>query len=139
MKNVGSSIAAFVICTLIGVFLIRIAISHFKTGRQQKERCKRTAKGFVTDVKTDRDIDNGHISYYHIYSYTVDGETYTIRSKRGTRKYDPERVVTVFYDPRDPQFAYVEGQDGNKIGKVCLAAAFLFFAVAMYLFVMFFV
>lgn len=139
MKNTGSEIAAFIICTLIGVFMIFLARYNYKNGKEQKTRCTKSVKGTVTDFTKDRDIDNGHVSYYHIYSYTVDDETYSIRSKRGSRKYDPGRVVNVYYDPKDPQFAYVEGQDGKGIGKICLAAAFLSLAVSVYSFIMLFV
>ncbi len=126
MKNSGSDIAAFVICTLIGVSMIFLARYNYKTGKEQKTRCTRTAKGKVVDADKDRDFDNGHISYYHIYSYVADGETYSIRSKRGSRKYNPERVVNIFYDPNDPKFAYVEGQEGKKSETYVLLLHFCF-------------
>lgn len=65
---------------------------------------------------------DSHTTYRLIYSYTVDGQEYTVATEYGTELIPKENsAATIKYDPADPKEAIISGKTTNY--------ALLFFAV----------
>lgn len=114
------------LCFIVGAILVAIGLSSFKKAADKKRACTSSVQGVVTNVeksrysKTDKDGNETEKSHYTpTYSYTVDGNVFTLKgaSSGYIGHYKEGDVTDVYYDPKNPSYAYVKGT-ASKPGAI---------------------
>jgi hypothetical protein len=86
------------------------------------------AGGKVVDLADSRSND-GSTTFRPVVSFEVGGESYTFKSKNGSRpaRYDIGDAVDVLYDPKNPQDARIDRFADLWLGAIIAGALGLFF------------
>ena len=106
-------IAGFSLFVLGFIFVIVAPIN-----RRKNNRCSAQTQGTLEKIfKTEN--ANGHISHRYVYSYSVDGIEYKLRStvsSPGTNKVGDRGPV--WYNPKKPKEAQAFHYDSAKVYKI---------------------
>ncbi len=100
---------------------------------RKKERCSGSVTGTIIDF--GRAHSGSGTQFYPIYEYTVNGKSYTEKSRPASpcrMKVGDKR--TIRYDPADPTCSYIEGYDNRSlriIGLVFMSASLLLLLLGM--------
>lgn len=113
----GQTVGTFLFLSLfvlIGIGLVIFGVV-LRSRVNEKKGYYQTTVGQVTDMESYYSDDGN--TYYPVYSYTVDGQEYTLESSTGYG--DPPDIGshdTVWYNPYAPYDAFVGGDDiGNSL------------------------
>lgn len=108
----------------LGLFLI------YQDRPKKKKRCTFTCPGRIVDViRKDDSVYHGErvtyaISYFPVFTYEVNGETYNNQLYFGSSKPKTFRKgdhYTIHYNPENPlDFYVVVSKRGTAVGIVCL-------------------
>ncbi|MBR6408155.1 MAG: DUF3592 domain-containing protein [Clostridia bacterium] len=108
-------IAGFALFVLGLVFVIVAPINMRKNSR-----CSEQTQGTLSDIRA-RYNSNGRLPDMYVYSYSVDGVEYqiksTILSKQANRVGD---ACTIWYDPKKPKKAQPFHYESAKVYKILL-------------------
>lgn len=108
----GQTVGTFLFLSLfvlIGVGLVIFGVV-LRSRANEKKGYYQTTVGQVTDMESHRSDDGN--TYYPVYSYTVDGQEYTLESSTGYgNPPDVGSHDTVWYNPYDPYEAFVGGDE----------------------------
>lgn len=119
---------AFLIFGLITVLVGGLLFGNYATLKKTYIK----TSGVVTDYAVDRQTNGESKTYYPIYSYNVDGESYTLRGKSGSSK-KAKKPVDIYYNPSQPGTAFSSSDaNGSLVIIGCgLAVTVLGVAVAV--------
>ena len=123
---IGFVIAIFGICFLI-------AGLHLKG---KNKRCSAQVQGTLTEIRKIRKRNSYSESNRYYYSYSVDGQDFTLWADEGSSSTEARQVgdaCTIWYNPSKPKDALAYHYDNNKmlnaftvIGIVLIIGGFLF-------------
>ena len=91
-------------------------------GRRRNARCTARAQGTLRDIRA-RYNSNGFLPDTHVFSYTVDGTEYQLKSS--SHSPEAERVgdeCTIWYNPARPEEAQVVHYESDRVFKIILLA-----------------
>ncbi|WP_028505856.1 DUF3592 domain-containing protein [Ruminococcus sp. FC2018] len=127
------------LCTIFAVvfFMISLVLAGIMflvvwSMRASYDRCTEEVRAVVVDnIKGSKD-DNGRYSYYPVFQYEYDGQSYKKKNSIGNRpaKYQIGDVVQLHINPADPGEFYDEKQDGIVMLAVGLISG-IFFIVSL--------
>lgn len=122
-------------------FLFLGAYLIYQDRPKKKRRCTSTCQGQIVDVvRKDDSVYRGErvtyaISYFPVFSYEVNGESYNSQLYFGSSKPKVFRkgdYYTIHYDPENPQdFYVVVSKRGTTIGVVCLVIGLILVLLPM--------
>ena len=108
---------------LLGLFFMVLSGLCWRHGKRLKRLCTEQTHGVVVDEGRSRSAKGAKDLYLPKYSYSVLGVEHTKQeSSSSVRKVSTGQNVTVFYDPSNPQRAYVL-EIGAETGRVALVMA----------------
>ena len=111
----GFAMAGFA-CFLLGVILLIC----YPISKRKNKRCTAQTKGTVTDIRR-RYNSNGSLPSMLVYSYSVDGVEYRLKSTAYNK--EVERVgdtCTIWYDPSKPKVSQTFHYTTKKFFTVIL-------------------
>ncbi len=82
----------------------------------------------IVDIEEEKDVFDDEITYWPIVEYSVDGTTYTSKLYQSSSSDSVGKIVTIKYDPENPEVIHAGGNFG--IYLIVVAAAIL--AVVIY-------
>ena len=104
---------------LLGLLLMVAAVLCWRHGTSLKRLCTEQTPGVVVDEGRSRRLGQKNEIYLPKYSYSVLGVEYTKQTgSYNVLKVSKGQSVTVFYDPSDPQRAYVLELGAGNVGMV---------------------
>jgi hypothetical protein len=109
---IGFVIAIFGICLLI-------AGLHLKG---KNKRCSAQVQGTLTEIRKIRKRNSYSESNRYYYSYSVDGQDFTLWADEGSSSTEAREVgdaYTIWYNPSKPKDALAYHYDNNKFLNVC--------------------
>ena len=130
-------------CFLSGVFIFILGVKG-SISLNNKTKNYETTVGYLSDygVYSDSEVKNGKVknaTYYLVYTYEVDGQSYTVSTDYGQGKV-PEYGTTkeIKYNPDSPDKAVVTGVNGNRFmiffGLFFMLGSSVFIWIGLYVF-----
>ncbi|HWS29947.1 MAG TPA: DUF3592 domain-containing protein [Clostridia bacterium] len=106
---------AFLCVVLFCSLFLGMGFWQWRRQKARKKGCTAQVRGRVTEIEKREEMNDGYlnVTYAPVFAYTVNG--YEFHNVSGTAyshsRFKPGDEVTVFYNPLDPQFSYISGED----------------------------
>lgn len=126
-------VAAFL---LLGIVFISLSLGIKTFFDKKKAVCTVKTEAIVTEVNREVNLSAGGDSYrswFPVFSYRVNGEVITERSKLGHEKkiFEVGQKVTLFYNPENVREYYVPEENVSVLPKIFIVVGGTFTALGI--------